>query len=145
WLEGRDVSGEQIDRLLGHAAGSVRRRHYSTASVEALARAVTTIQLDLGSVNESSEALTKRRSDVEIGTDREPRSSEDPPANHASLPSPATWKTVVLPLDDIRALTRRPIRRVPDERYHPRMSSSASRETVEMVVWGTPIAVVITL
>jgi integrase len=48
WLEAHGVPGEQIDRLLGHAGGSVRRRHYSAADVDALARAVATIQLELG-------------------------------------------------------------------------------------------------
>ena len=45
-LEAADVSGDLIDRMLGHAPQSTRGRHYSKPSVEAMARAVLNVVLD---------------------------------------------------------------------------------------------------
>ena len=47
WLSAHDVDGEQVDRLLGQSPPSVRGRHYSAPSLEAMARAVATIVLVL--------------------------------------------------------------------------------------------------
>ena len=48
WLDARSVSGDHIDRLLGHAPQSVRGKHYSAPDLPALRKAVETIVLDLG-------------------------------------------------------------------------------------------------
>lgn len=45
WLEAHEVSGDHVDRLLGHAPTSVRRKHYSAGDLRALARAVATIRI----------------------------------------------------------------------------------------------------
>jgi len=74
WLESHDVSGELIDRLLGHAGTSVRRKHYAAANLDALLRAVSTIELELGddeASDESSKALTERAEGVPMRADRD--------------------------------------------------------------------------
>jgi integrase len=45
WLEANEVNGDLIDRMMGHAAKNVRKRHYSATDLELMRRAVETIQL----------------------------------------------------------------------------------------------------
>ena len=48
WLRAAGVDLETRERLTGHAKGSVNERHYTGADYAGLARAVSTIRLDLG-------------------------------------------------------------------------------------------------
>jgi integrase len=45
WLEANGVPGDLIDRMMGHAAKNVRKRHYSATDLELMRRAVETINL----------------------------------------------------------------------------------------------------
>jgi Phage integrase family len=47
WLDANGVSGELIDRMMGHSGRTVRQRHYSAADFLAMRRALETITLDL--------------------------------------------------------------------------------------------------
>ncbi len=48
WLESSDVAGEVIDRMMGHACKTTRKRHYSATELESMSKAIETIKLDLG-------------------------------------------------------------------------------------------------
>ena len=50
WLEANEVPGDIVDRLLGQAGKSVRKRHYSATDLEAMRKEVETIRLDLQTV-----------------------------------------------------------------------------------------------
>ncbi|MBK7583141.1 MAG: tyrosine-type recombinase/integrase [Myxococcales bacterium] len=47
WLEANEVPGDIVDRLLGQAGKSVRKRHYSATDLEVMRKAIETIRLDL--------------------------------------------------------------------------------------------------
>ncbi len=49
WLTAHDVSASVADRLMGHAAQSVREKHYAASDLGLMARAIETITLDLAS------------------------------------------------------------------------------------------------
>ncbi len=81
WLESHGVSGETIDRLLGHSGTSVRRRHYSATDLEVLARAVATIQLGKGT--DDTDPNDRARAGPDPGRQRPPS-----PVAAAPWPSP---------------------------------------------------------
>ncbi|MCK6535401.1 MAG: site-specific integrase [Polyangiaceae bacterium] len=47
WLEANEVPGDVVDRMLGQAGKSVRKRHYSATDLEVMRKAIETIRLDL--------------------------------------------------------------------------------------------------
>lgn len=49
-LEANEVPGDIVDRLLGQAGKSVRKRHYSATDLEVMRKAVETIRLNLQTV-----------------------------------------------------------------------------------------------
>ena len=50
WLEANEVPGDIVDRLLGQAGKSVRKRHYSATDLEVMRKAIETIRLDVQTV-----------------------------------------------------------------------------------------------
>lgn len=50
WLEANEVPTDIVDRLLGQAGKSVRKRHYSATDLEVMRKAIETIRLDLQTV-----------------------------------------------------------------------------------------------
>jgi integrase len=87
WLESHGVSGETIDRLLGHSGTSVRRRHYSATDLEVLARAVATIRIGKG--NDDSDPTDPGPGSGPREASRTEPASSPPPvvAPSPSLPS----------------------------------------------------------
>jgi integrase len=96
WLEANGVSGDVIDRMMGHAAKNVRKRHYSATDIELMRRAVETIQLRI----EPAAPTVAFAAEFAAPTQQVKR--EIPTISRSHLgdlnPRPTVYETVALPL-----------------------------------------------
>ena len=113
WLSARDVEGEQIDRLLGQSPPSVRGRHYSAPSLDAMARAVAKIALTLP----ERPGVRPPSPEGPSTTPTRPADAEPDRETTRALPRPAPVVSPVVPALGGSELTIEPPSRIELETY----------------------------
>jgi integrase len=110
WLEANGVSGDLIDRMMGHAAKNVRKRHYSATDLELMRRAVETIQLR---IEQEAPTVAFAALFAAVPQQEEPESSTIPRSHLGDLnPRPTVYERVGFSRQEARRST-------PSDRHRP--------------------------